>query len=423
MIMHIDGNSFYASCERLFRPDLSGKPIVVLTNNDGIIIALTQEAKDKGFKRGDIYFKNKQKLDAAEVAVFSSNYTLYADMCARVNVIYNRYAIDVEMYSIDESFLYFPDWNNADYSEIGRGIRNTVKLETGIPVSVGIAPTKTLAKLCNKLAKNYDGICEWSKLDQDEILKNYPACDIWGIGRSKAKLLSSQNVHTALDLKNYPLDKAKKHLTIMGFRTVQELNGISAITKTEHKAHQNIIVSRSFSSAVHHLNEIITPLSEHAQEAVKRLRADKIAARYVTVYLMTSPYGEGVQYSNSATAALKVPTSFLPDISHTAVELLRQIYRKGYNYRKVLIALDGLIPDKNIQQDLFEDTSGKEKNEKIMKAFDKINNKYGRGTIHLGMRDLAKSHNDDNEHAPWIMKRELLSPCYTTLLSDIPKVG
>jgi DNA polymerase V len=209
--MHIYVNSFYASCERLFRPDLYNKPIAVLTNNDGIIIALNQECKDLGYKRGDVYFKVKAQLKASGVSVFSSNYTLYADISTRLNALYNRYAADVEFYSIDESFLYFPDWSNADYRDLGREIKAAAKTEIGVPVSVGIAPNKTLAKLCNKLAENFGGVCEWSKLNQDEILSNYPAADIWGIGRSKIKFLQRQGIKTAFDLKQYPPDKAMKH--------------------------------------------------------------------------------------------------------------------------------------------------------------------------------------------------------------------
>jgi DNA polymerase V len=185
--MHIDGNSFYAACERVFRPDLYRSPIAVLSNNAGIIIALNAECKALGFKRGDVYFENRHKLEKSGVVVFSSNYNLYADLSARMNLIYNRYAPDVEVYSIDESFLFFPSWSNADFTEIAHDIKNAVTKETGIPVSIGVAPNKTLAKLCNKLAKKRDGICNWLELNQDEELSNYLTADIWGIGHSKGR--------------------------------------------------------------------------------------------------------------------------------------------------------------------------------------------------------------------------------------------
>jgi DNA polymerase V len=421
--MHCDANSFYASCERLFRPDLKGKPIVVLTNNDGILIALTQEAKDIGYKRGDVYFKVKEKLEKDGVAVFSSNYTLYSDISARINVIYNRLAPDTEMYSIDESFLYFPDWKNTNYTQIGFTIRNAVKQEIGVDISVGIAPSKTLAKMCNKLAKKRGGVCEWNTLEQDKELAAYDVGDIWGIGYKKAELLKSQGVKTALDLKNYPLDKAKKYLSIVGFRTIQEINGIQAIDKTVRGAHQNIIVSRSFSAAVHYIEEIITPLAEYTQEAVKRMREDRQACKYVSVYVMTNPYSAGKQYSNYASGELKKPTSYLPEINGLAVDLLNRIFRNGYDYRKVLISLSGFTPDTDTQLDLFEDNGKKQKNENIMLAFDKINTRYGRGTLRLGTADITNNIKYDYETVPWEMKREMLSPAYTTSLSDLPEVG
>ena len=418
MIFHIDGNSFYASCEQLFRPDLYHKPIAVLTNNDGIIIALNQKCKDLGYKRGDVYFKIRNRAVKDGVAVFSSNYALYADMSARLNTIYCRFAPEVEFYSIDESFLYFPDWNNTDYTELGHEIRNTVKREAGLPVSVGIAPNKTLAKLCNKLAKKYGGVCEWARLDQNKTLSEYPAGDIWGIGRAKTKFLARQGIINALQLKTYPLDKAKKTLTITGFNTVRELNGIMTIGKTPPSEHQSIIVSRSFSGPVFDREIVSGALAEYTQEAVKRLRADKLAARYITVYVMTNAFSAEEQYFNSATLELKPPSAFLPEILQAAQSLLNQIYRAGCKYRKTMIVLAGLEKTAHIQNDLFEDTAKREKQERLMKAFDKINQKWGRGTIRQGTAAFAAPL--DDAFAPWEMKREYLSPCYTTNLADIP---
>jgi DNA polymerase V len=423
MIFHIDGNSFYANCERLFRPDLSGKPVAVLSNNDGIIVALTQEAKAAGFKRGDVYFKVKNKLESQGVAVFSSNYTLYADISARINAVYNRYSEENEMYSIDESFLFFPAWNNADYSALANEIKETVKQEIGIPVSVGIAPAKTLAKLCNKLAKHKTGVCEWSKIDQTAALAATPAADIWGIGRAKAALLKNHGIRTALDLKNFPLDKAIKYLTINGFRTVQELNGIAAIAKVQPEARKSIIVSRGFSGTVTHIEDIIAALCEYTQEAVKRLREDRQNCRCISVFLMTGHYDSGAKYSGSAADELHKASSYLPEITKTAVNLLRRVYRAGYNYRKVLISLSNFENDTELQHELFTDTDAgiKEKQKLLMQAIDTINSRYGRGAVRQGTALLNRREND--EYAPWKMKRELLSPPYTTALSGIPKVG
>jgi len=420
MIMHIDGNSFYASCERVFRPDLTSSPIAVLSNNDGIIIALNAECKALGFKRGDVFFKVKDQMERKGVVVFSSNYTLYADMSARMNLIYNRYTPDVEVYSIDESFLFFPDWNNADYTTIGQDIKNAVTKETGIPVSVGIAPNKTLAKMCNKLAKKRNGVCNWNELNQDEELSKYPVGDIWGVGWSKTAFLKRQGVTTALHLKNYPLWKAKKNMTITGFKTVQELNGIQAIDKIEEAPRQVLMVSRSFQKPVYALDDIITALSEHTQEAVNRMRSEGLSCRYISVYLMTNAYAEGEQYFNQLTAELPYLSAFLPDIQAAANELIERIYRPDYKYRKVMIGLTGLSRDENPQLDLFDTIRNRGKElEPLMRAFDAINNRYGRGTIKLAC-GMGRKTDEDPASLPWGLKRDYLSPNYTTNIKDIP---
>jgi len=426
VVMHIDGNSFYAACERVFRPDLYRSPIAVLSNNDGIIIALNAECKALGFKRGEVFYKVKHKMEKAGVVVFSSNYTLYADMSARMNLIYNRFAPEVEIYSIDESFLFFPTWKNGDYTEIGLDIKTAVTKETGIPVSIGIAPNKTLAKMCNKLAKKRGGLCNWQELDQDEELKNYPAGDVWGIGPSKAEFLRKQGITTAFALKNYPLDKAKKHMTITGYRTVQELNGIQAIDRIEESPHQVVSVSRSFQSPVYELNDIITALSQYTQEAVKRIRAEKLLCRYITVYLMTNAYAQGEQYFNQMSAEVSSPSSYLPEITAVANELLKRIYSPNYKYRKVMIALTGLTDDTHTQLDLFDNHRNYIKlQEPLMQTFDKINDRYGRGTIKLACGLAGKKpvdNEDEDEKKPFMLKRDYLSPCYTTKIEEIPLV-
>jgi DNA polymerase V len=331
--------------------------------------------------------------------------------------VYNRFSQEVEPYSIDESFLYFPDWTNADYSQIAFSIREAVSTETGIPVSIGIAPSKTLAKMCNKLSKKRNGICEWEKLDKAAELQNYPVGDIWGVGWSKTALLKSQGIMTAFDLQHYPLEKAKKYLTIVGMRTVQELNGITSIDHVHREGRQSIACSRSFSGAVFELHEITAALAEYTEEVVKRLRESKQACRRVTVYLMTKLAGDE-QYSNAASAELPRASSFLPDILGTAIVLLKQIYRKGYRYRKVMIHLMGMEADSKNQLDLFEESCDRKERKQLMGAFDSINAKYGRGALHMGVHNPAKT----DGFAPWEMKREFLSPEYTTRLADIPKV-
>lgn len=417
MIFHVDANSFYAACERLFRPDLIHVPIAVLSNNDGIVVALNQECKDLGFKRGDVYFKERSKMEKAGVAVFSSNYTLYADISARLNLIYCRLCPEVELYSIDESFLYVPDWRTRDLVDAGGEIRSTVLREVGIPVSIGIAPTKTLAKLCNKLAKKRGGVCCWDELDKDAELKAYPVGELWGIGHSKAETLARHGVRTAFDLKNYPLHLAKKRLTITGFRTVRELNEVSSIDRAERAKRQNICSSRSFAEAVGDLEELKAALADYTQEAVKRMREEGSACRYVSVYLMTNPYSDvGEQYCNCESAELPAPSSYLPDILGTAIMLLERVYRAGFRYRKVMVNLLDLEDDRVIQPDFLSDTAAKGREDALMEAFDSINDRFGRGAVHLGARDAG------GKDAGWKMRRDFLSPEYTTDPRDLPVV-
>ncbi|HHU35715.1 MAG TPA: Y-family DNA polymerase [Treponema sp.] len=415
MILHVDANSFYASCERLFRPDLAEKPIVVLSNNDGIIIALNAEAKTSGFKRGDAWFKVSAECAQKDVTVFSSNYTLYADISARIVAVYNRLCPDVEVYSIDECFLYYPDWNCPDFDGIAHHIRNTVLREIGIPVSVGIAPTRTLAKVCNKLAKKGNGVFSTENINIDLELANIPVGDIWGIGGSKKSTLERQGIYTALDLKNYPLHKAKKGLTITGMRTVQELNCIPANERIEPKKNQNICSSKSFAEPVTTLVELEQATAAYTHEAVRRLRAQNSRTRFLSVYLMTNPWDDtGPQYCNQLSADLSTPSSYLPDILDTALGLLRNLYREGFRYRKVMITLLGLEDDVVSQQTLFEDDSSKPGKQALMRCFDTINERYGKNTMRTALHLPGTS--------PWSMRRKFLSPAYTTDITGIPDV-
>jgi len=259
-------------------------------------------------------------------------------------------------------------------------------------------------------------------------LRNYPVEDIWGVGYSKADFLKRQGITTALSLKNFPLWKAKKHLTITGFKIVQELNGVQAIDKIEEAPRQMLMVSRSFQSPVYELDDIITALSEYTQEAVKRMRGEGLSCRYVSVYLMTNAYAEGDQYFNQMTAELPYLSAYLPEIQAVANELVKKIYRPKYKYRKVMIGLTGLDFDQNQQLDLFNTGYNRSKElEPLMQAFDSINDRYGRGTIKLGcgVKKVSREQGaGDNEKKvlPWELKRDYLSPCYTTNIKDIPLV-
>jgi DNA polymerase V len=429
MIFHIDADSFYAACEQIFRPDLREKPIAVLSNNDGVTISLNRQCKSLGFHRGDPYFKMKYDYKTKGVFVFSSNYTLYADISRRVNLLYDSFCAEVEQYSIDESFLLFPDWADENYTELAESIRSAVRQQIHIPVSVGIAPTKTLAKLCNKRAKLYGGICDWNKIDHTDILRTCPASDIWGIGKSKEALLARNGVKTALDLKNFPLARAKKYLTITGYKTVRELNETPSLAMADISCRKNITVSRSSARGMTDIREIETALSEYTQLAVERMRNENSACRTVSVSVMTArPYDTSDStktYRNSAAAVLSVPTSYLPDILGAAIKLLHSVYRSGFSYRKIMINLLMLEPDGIDQQELFATDTDlyREKTAAVMKACDQICRKYGRGTLHTGIRNQVKDVQKDGSAAAWMMNRSFLSPEYTTRLADLPEVS
>jgi DNA polymerase V len=416
MIFHVDGNSFYASCERVFRPDLSHAPIAVLSNNDGIIISLNDECRALGIERGEVYHKIKKCLKDLGVAVFSSNYTLYADICVRMNNIYARYAIDVEMYSIDESFLFFPPMKNEEYRELAFEIKGALKKETGIPVSIGAAPTKTLAKVCNKFAKSEGGVCLWWECDQDGKLREFPASSVWGVGRSKAKFLERNQIVTALDLKNYPLFLAKKYLSITGFYTVRELNGFSHIEQKAVKTRQSVMCSQSFSGVVFDFERIAGALSDFTQESVKRLRDEKLTCRHVAVFLRDAG-GKRYHFTHNAICELLRPTSYLPDILKAALELLHSLYCENVGYHKVLVLLTGLERQNRAQSELFDDDVFGAKKKLAMNAFDEINRRYGRNALHTAVSDLGKQ-----DKSKWRMRREMVSPAYTTKLSDVPSV-
>ena len=418
MILHIDANSFYASCERLFRPDLAGKPIVVLSNNDGIIIALNDEAKAKGFHRGDAYFKVAEECDRKGVAVFSSNYTLYADISARLVTIYNRLCPDVEIYSIDECFLYYPDWKCPDFTGIAWHIRNAV-LEGNGHACLDRHSTDAHARQDVQQAREKKRRRPFirGKSIRKQCFGEYPVGDVWGIGWSKQANLERQGIRTALDLKKYPLDLAKKNLTITGFRTVQELNGIPAIDRNEIEKRQNICSSNSFGEAVFKLDEIEEALSMYTHEAVSRLREqkergplridlsdDKPLGRVGAAVLQpafgrpskTDIVSPGHSRHRDRTAPQTVPARFpLPQGDGQSA----RPRRRPPSFSRIFLKLT---------------CRASAKKQALMKCFDAVNDRYGRNALALGASVLSPRK--------WNMQRKFLSPAYTTDLAFIPEV-
>ncbi|MCQ2591747.1 MAG: Y-family DNA polymerase [Treponema sp.] len=417
MILHADGNSFYASCEQIYRPDLRGKPVVVLSNNDGIIIALNKEAKSVGLKRGEPFFKVENICHQFNVNVFSSNYTLYADISQRITSIYLEYAPAIEEYSIDESFLFFDDcnWTKKEYEELGFDLKRRIYKEVGMPICVGAAPTKTLAKLYNKKAKEHGGVFVYDKDSIDELLEKTDCQTIWGIGPARADKLARHGIKNALMLKHMPLCDAKRLMTVQGFATVQELNGIRAIDKVERQKKDIITSSRQFSKRIYDLKTLECALVQYTQLAVERLRQQKSECGSVHIHISTCNYystDEESQYSNGICVTLPRMTSYTPDIVKAAQMALPHIFRAGYGYKTIMVTLYEILPEA-CQGYLWIDPMEDERKRNFMKTLDKLSANYGRQVV-----TLAKGMAIDG----WQMKRQFLSPCFTTRLEDFPKV-
>lgn len=418
VILHADGNSFFASCEQIYRPDLRDKPVAVLSNNDGIIVALNKQAKACGLKRGDAYFKVKYICEREDVSVFSSNYTLYADISRRITSIYMEYAPQIEPYSIDESFLFFDDckWTKKDFEEIGYELKRRVLKEVGMPICVGGAPTKTLAKLYNKNAKKHDGVFIYDSGSVDSLLEETPCGDIWGIGPARASTLRYYGIRNALQLKNMDKSRAKKLLTLPGFATVQELNGIRSIERIVRSSHDVITSSRQFGRKVYDMATLEKALVQYTQAVVEKLRKLKCEAGGVFVFLSTCNYyetDESKKYSDGIFVKFPRMTSCTSDIVKAAEKGLLALYRYGFGYKSVMITLTDLLPE-SFQGLLWTNPLDDIRKRSLMNTMDSLSERYGRSAL-----VLAKGIDSKGD---WQMKRRMLSPCWTTRIADIPKV-
>ncbi|MBF9252501.1 Y-family DNA polymerase [Pontibacter sp. 172403-2] len=414
----VDCNNFYASCERVFNPSLEGVPVVVLSNNDGCIIARSAEAKAIGLPMGKPLFEVQKLIEQHHVQVFSSNYELYGDMSARVVETLSQFSPHVEVYSIDESFLDLGDFYKTDLVAYARTIKETVKLWTGIPVAVGVGPTKTLAKLANRISKKSkraDGaLVLTDEYHIREALKRTEAGDVWGIGHRYAKKLQSYRVHTAWDLRNVTDAFAKKHLTVVGLRTVKELRGEPCQDlEMVPPPKKNICTSRSFGAAITQVEEIEEALSTHVVRCATKLRKQKSRAGAMTVFCMTSRFAaEGELYSNCRTVYFDTPTDSEPELIRYALKALREIYRPGFRYRKTGLLLLDLVPSSSLQLSLL-DTVDREKHAMLMQTLDGLRERFGHSAVGYAAQGTEQR---------WKLRQERLSPCYTTRLSDLLRV-
>ncbi len=414
----VDCNNFYASCERVFNPKMIDKPIVVLSNNDGMIIARSKEAKELGIEMGVPLFKIQDKIRRNGIAVFSSNYTLYGDLSERVMSTLENFSPDVEIYSIDEAFLNLQGFEHEDLDIYAKKIRDTVKQWTGIPVSVGIGPTKTLAKLANRLAKKSKKANGVLNLYNSPYLKQAQqrtkVGDIWGVGRKYSKLLKNHGINTAYELSLADDRWIKKRMTVMGLRTVLELRGTPCIELDYSPAPKKAIVSsRSFGRLTDSYQDISEAVSTYLTIAANKMRKQKSAAHLLSVFLRTNPFKNDLpQYHNGVLCELPVPTDSTSELLDYAHKGLKQIFKEGYKYQKAGVMLSGLVPYDHSQYALF-DTINRKKMNKLTIIIDEINEKFGRDTLFYASAGIKKR---------WSMRREKMSPKYTTSWKELPVV-
>lgn len=419
----VDANNFYASCEKLFDPRLTGKPVVVLSNNDGCVVARSAESKTLGVPMGAPWFKIQDLVRQHGIVALSSNYALYADMSNRVVEVLRQFASDIEVYSIDESFLELSGFAHLDLVQHGRCIRERIQQWLGLGVCVGIGPTKTLAKLANHCAKKQlagnAGVCDLSRLSPDEtdqLLGRIPIEEVWGVGRQLTKRLKAMGIETVWDLRNADPDLIRRRISVVLERTVRELRGTSCLSLEEvSPPRQQIICSRSFGNRVYELDELNEAVASYVARASEKLRQQDSLAGAISVSLQTSPFSPNEPfYQNSRLVPLPLATQDTRMLSGWALAILGKIYRAGYAYQKAGIQLSELRPRDRRQGSLFGSEAQAEAGEKLMAAMDRINGRWGRGTMRLAAEGLDKV---------WKMRQQNLSPQYTTSWEGLPIVG
>ena len=415
----VDCNNFYASCEKLFRPDLKDTPVVVLSNNDGCVVARSREAKLLGIKMGVPVFQIKSEMQRHGILAFSSNYALYADLSSRVMRTLEEMAPRVEVYSIDEAFLDLTGIESAvSLVEFGQQVRERIGNWIGITVCVGIAPTKTLAKLANHAAKKYpatQGVVDLTNPDrQRRLLALVPVDDVWGVGRRLSKRLNALGITTALDLANASLRAIRDQFSVVLERTVRELNGESCIELEEiPPIKKQIVCSRSFGVKVTHFELLREAICEYATRATEKLRKEQQQAKVMTVFIRTSPFKDNEpQYSNSASGELLIPSCDTRDFIELANHLLKRIWKDGFRYAKAGVMLSDFYDPGMFQPGLFDDVSTRSNSQQLMSVLDTIN-QSGAGKVFFAGQGTKKD---------WSMKREHLSPAYTTRWDQLPRV-
>lgn len=416
MFALIDCNNFYASCERLFRPDLRDKPIVVLSNNDGCVIARSNEAKALGIKMGEPFFQIKALCKQHKVHVFSSNYTLYGDLSQRVMSTIEEAWNEVEIYSIDEAFLDLSTMPSSLHVSFCEDLQKMILKVTGIPTSIGVGPTKTLAKIANHLCKKELKIPVFNVAGNSHWLGRVGVGDVWGVGRQWQKKLMDKGIYTALDLSQLNPHVIKKQYNVVLMRTVMELQGIPCGGLEETEPNKSIISSKSFGEMQTQFSALTQAISSHCARACEKARKQNLLASRIYVNIRSNPFRQDLeQYSKSIAFRLVNPTADTRIITKVAKLCLKKLYKPGIQYKKVGVMLEDLIDKTTLQLDLFHQPATEELNKRIqlMSVFDTINNRFGSHTIRLASEGYSK---------PWAMRSQMKSPCYTTRWSELPLV-
>ena len=426
----VDGNAFYVSCERVFNPRLRQRPVVVLSNNDGCVVARSDEAKALGLAMGTPYFKIKRDYEKAGGLALSSNYTLYADLSSRMMSIIGEYSDRQEVYSIDESFIEWTGFGHFSLDQMGSQLRQQVNRWVGIPVGIGIGQTKTLAKVANRLAKKHpafkaQGICNLTALPPAELeglLKAFEVGDIWGIGRRWSAKLEGMGIRSALDLSQVDPPWVRKHFNVVLERTALELRGVPCIAMEQAPPpKQQIISSRSFGKLVTDKESLRQAVSTYTARAAEKLRRQGSQTDAITVFLNTPPFNPSEpQYHPSVTIRLPDPTDDTLILCQAAFRGLERMYKPGFRYQKAGVMLLNLEPKGQGQLSLFDvsHTAAGEKRDKLLALMDGLNRDMGRETIWTASQGLTRKEKNDS----WRMKRGTLSPAYTTRWSDLPTV-
>ena len=418
----IDVNNFYVSCERVFNPRLNGKPVVVLSNNDGCAVARSNEVKALGVAMGAPWFKLKDLAKQHGIIGLSSNYALYADMSNRVMSILREYSPDQEVYSIDESFLDLTGFQSRDLLRYGQHMRKRILKWTGLPVCVGIAATKTLAKLANHCAKKrtvFNGVCNFNVMSHQELealLSEIGVGEIWGVGGRLTPRLQALGFNSVLDLKRANPERLRQQFSVVMEKTIRELNGIVCIELEEiTPAKKQIMSSRSFGQPVRDYVSLAESITLYISRAAEKLRRQQSFAGSIYVFIRTSPFRPNDPfYSNGLTIPLPSPTDDTRQLVSIALWGLRQIYKPNLNYAKAGVMLGELVPAQGVQADLFSQIKANPKSAILMSTMDSINRKMGKESIKLASEGFRR---------PWKMRQENKSPSYTTSWNDLPVTG